>query len=81
MHGWTRWKHIAWQLDSDGCNTTKRKLGCSKGELNGSKRRIGLAGDDTMAQSEQVWVGTSVFTGPMYQHQDVSVENKGGRVD
>ncbi len=34
-----------------------------------------------MAQSEQVWVGTSVFTGTMYQNQDFSVENKGGGVD
>jgi hypothetical protein len=31
--------------------------------------------------SEQVWVRTPVFTGTMYQHQDVSVENKGGGVD
>jgi hypothetical protein len=33
-----------------------------------------------MAQSEQVWVGTLIFTGTMYQHQDFSVENIGGRV-
>ncbi len=41
-------------MDSNGCNTTKHKLGSSKGEVNESKRRIGQAGDDTMAQSEQV---------------------------
>jgi hypothetical protein len=28
----------------------------------------------TMAQSEQVWVGTPVFTGSMYQHQDVKTK-------
>ncbi len=34
-----------------------------------------------MAQSDQVWVRTLVFTGTMYQHQDVLVEKIGGRVD
>jgi hypothetical protein len=52
-----------------------------KGKVNRSKRRIGEAGNNTMAQSEQVWNGASVFTGTVYQHQDVSVENKDGRVD
>jgi hypothetical protein len=52
-----------------------------KGEVRGSKRRIGEAGDDTMAQSEKVWNGTSVFTGTVYQHKDVSIEKNDVRVD